>query len=307
MICPRIGIRLVTSMKSKANLHGGFKKPSRIFFWGPVSWLWFLFKGAYRHARIHRIITRALGPQYTRNRNQIEIDITYRCNLKCLNCNRSTTRAPQMLDINIDAIHAFIYETKSRGIRWRRIRVLGGEPTLHPHFHEIINLLRSYRESNRACSIEIVTNGYGEEVNVALSSLPDDIWIENSRKTPGPQRNFRPFSCAPIDDNRYAHASFANGCQIMSACGMGLTPLGYFPCAIAGGIDRIVQDKWGRQSLPDESDDMSDILLNACRLCGRFKDGHYIPEKLREPLTKEAVSPTWNDLYAKWEKGRGEK
>jgi hypothetical protein len=292
-------------MRAEHQPQGGFRKAPRFLKWGPAERAWFAARRRYRDLRVHRIATRALGPQYTRSRNRIEIDITYRCNLGCLNCNRSIARAPENLDIPVSAIEGFVEQSLRRGVRWHRIRVLGGEPTLHPQFIEIVSVLRSYRQSWVPCSIEVVTNGNGKHVNAVLAELPKDIWLENSRKVPGWQPKFRPFSDAPIDDEHYACASFVNGCEIMSVCGMGLTPLGYYPCALAGGIDRIVGGGWGRSALPGKSDDMLDIANKSCRLCGRFKDGHYIPQNLYELLTEEVISPTWQRLYDEWKQRNG--
>ena len=50
---------------------------------------------------------------------------------------------------------------------------------------------------------------YGPEVNRRLARLPSDIWIENSRKKPGYQAEFRPFSAAPADDASYSRVPFA--------------------------------------------------------------------------------------------------
>jgi sulfatase maturation enzyme AslB (radical SAM superfamily) len=38
------------------------------------------------------------------NLNQIEIDITYECNLKCINCNRSSTQAPIKEGMTLDKL-----------------------------------------------------------------------------------------------------------------------------------------------------------------------------------------------------------
>jgi len=280
---------------------GGFPKRNRLLRRKPIAKLWYYIKGKYRFIRVGPLMTRLFGSQYKRSRNQIEIDITYRCNLSCANCNRSIARAPENLDISIDTIAEFVQVSLQKKIHWRRIRVLGGEPTLHPQFMEIIDLLRSYRDNGFLCSIEVVTNGYGSFVNRKLKELPDDFWIENSRKETGYQPGFRPFSMAPVDDPDYSQACFKNGCEIISVCGMGLTPLGYYPCALAGGIDRIRGQHGGRSNLPDSDDDMEDILEWACRLCGRFKDGHHIPKELVPLLQIELISPSWERLYREWD------
>ncbi|MFE8598745.1 radical SAM protein [Archangium violaceum] len=261
---------------------------------------WYRLRGWWRHLRISRGLTRVLGPQYHRSRERIEIDITYLCNLRCFNCNRSVRQAPEALHLPLATITAFVDQSIVRGKRWRRIRVLGGEPTLHPTFFEIIEELRRYRQTYPECLIEVVTNGHGEAVQSRLAQLPADIWIENSAKTGEVQPAFGPFNLAPVDDTAYRHADFRNGCAIMRDCGMGLTPLGYFPCAVAGGIARITGEGGGRSELPTDEDDMTELVERLCKLCGRFRDGHYVPTNLRPALLEERMSPTWIALYRAW-------
>lgn len=273
--------------------------------WKSFGRIWFALRAMWRRLRVSRALTRLLGPQYRRSRDRIEIDITYACNLHCYNCNRSVRQAPEALHMPLDTVRRFVDESIAAGKRWKRIRVLGGEPTVHPEFFEILAELRRYRAWHTPCVIEVVTNGHGDFVNAQIKQIGNDIWIENSAKEGVVQAGFRPFNLAPTDDPHYRGASFKNGCAIIHDCGMGLTPMGYYPCAIAGGIDRITQDGTGRHSLPDDRDDMAEALERFCRLCGRFQDGHYVPKNLREPLTEELVSPTWQRLYADWNARKG--
>lgn len=254
----------------------------------------------WRKIRISRIITSLFGAQYKRSRDLIEIDITYRCNLKCYNCNRSTRQAPSNLDISIDQINQFVNESIEKGIIWKRIRILGGEPTLHPHFLEIIKSLERYLSFNHDSELQVVTNGFDEKTNKILNNLPDHIWIENSRKSTPRQLSFAPFNVAPRDLRAYKNTDYSNGCAILEDCGMGLTPQGYYPCAISGGIDRIMIKNIGYTSCPDVNDDMKYLLEEFCQYCGRFTDGHYIPKNMRPQLEGEFISESWSILYTKW-------
>jgi hypothetical protein len=202
--------------------------------------------------------------------------------------------------MDVGQLRYWVDEWLTRRQRWQRIRILGGEPTLHPQFKAIIAEVERYRAWNGECVIEVVSNGYGEHVQKVLADLPSHIWIENSNKTSQIQPNFGPFNLAPCDDGAYQHADYRNGCAIMDECGMGLTPLGYYPCAVAGGIDRITRDGLGYASLPQAEDDMIDSVVAACALCGRFRDGHYVPKNLRPDLLNAPVSPTWLRLYGQW-------
>lgn len=278
--------------------------PRWVWAWRVLYW----FKALWRHLRITRIMTRLAGPQYVRSRDLIEIDITYLCNLHCLNCNRSVSQAREDMHMPIGMVSAFVDETIAKAKRWRRIRVLGGEPTLHPQFHQVIAELRRYRAWHPECIVEVVSNGYGPHVSRLLGELPADIMIDNTAKSSRVQPHFGPFNLAPADDIVYALTDYSNACAIARDCGMGLTPMGYYPCAVAGGIDRILGANLGAQSLPADDDDMLEMAQRFCRLCGRFRDGHFVPRVLRPVLDTERVSPTWKALYERWHvaKERGE-
>lgn len=262
--------------------------------------VWYRIKGRYRKFRISEKATRLLGPQYTRSRDAIEIDITYACNLRCKNCNRSITQAPDKEHIPLKMIRDFVHDSILKHKRWRTIRVLGGEPTLHPQFLELIHELRAYRKFEPRCIIQVVTNGHGKAVKAILKKIPPDVLIENSEKDGNVQPAFGPFNLAPADDPAFRSADYANGCSIMKECGMGLTPSGYYQCAVAGGIDRLIGRRYGRSNLPDDSDDMLELSKNLCRLCGHFRDGHMIPPQLRPPLLDEPMSGTWVKIYTDW-------
>lgn len=267
-----------------------------------INKLAFWLLGIWRWIRVQCPVTRLLGYQYTPAQDLIEIDLTYLCNLRCFNCNRSSAQAPEAHHINKSQISDFVEQSINEGRQWQRVRVLGGEPTLHPDFLEIITILKKLKRTNQDTRIEVVTNGYGKQVNTMLKELPPDIWIENSAKSDNIQPGFGPFNLAPIDDKRYKFADYKNGCDIATSCGVGLTPQGYYPCAVAGGIDRVQGLKRGRTSLPAPNDDMRDLMEETCRLCGRFRDGHYIPTKLRKPLEEQKTSKSWDIIYTDWER-----
>lgn len=263
----------------------------------PLMKAWYWLRAGYRQVRVSGTVTRLLGPQYHRSRDRIEIDITYACNLRCLNCNRSVSQAPEKLQISLGTIKRFVSESIARNKRWKTIRILGGEPTLHPDFLRIIDELLKYRRWQLGCVIEVVSNGHGKAVNSTLKKIPSDVRIENTSKTGNVQPAFGPFNLAPVDDPSFRSADYSNGCAIMEECGMGLTPLGYYPCAVAGGIDRIAGNQLGYADLPSDDDDMAEMNEKLCRLCGHFRDGHCVPQSLRAPLLGQPMSVTWLRLY----------
>lgn len=278
----------------------GWRMPRVSARWLPFWRVCYAVLAAWRRVRVTPALTHVLGPQYKRSRDLLEIDITYTCNLGCLNCNRSIGHAAEALHLDVALLRRHVDSWIAEAKRWRRIRVLGGEPTLHPEFEAIIDELRRYREWHPDCIVEVVTNGLGKVVNEKLAHLPDDVWIDNSQKSGPINPDFRPFTTAPVDDPGLRGADARNACAVTRDCGMGLTPSGYYPCAVAGGIDRILGEGLGQSTLPSDDDDMLDAAGRLCSLCGRFRDGHFIPRLLRAPLVTEDVSPTWTRMYADW-------
>ncbi|GLR68645.1 hypothetical protein GCM10010909_33270 [Acidocella aquatica] len=257
-------------------------------------------KSFYRAMRITRPMTWILGPQYRAAMDLIEIDLTYLCNLKCNNCNRSSAQAPEARHLSLDQLKEFVTKSLHQGRGWRRIRLLGGEPTLHPHFHEAIAVLEPLRARTPGLLIEVVTNGYGDKVKQALRKLPPHVAVENSQKSGPMQPHFGAFNKAPQDSWWHRLVDYRNGCEIVRSCGMGLTPTGYYHCAVAGGIDRVTGEGLGRTSLPAADDEMRDLMDRTCRLCGRFRDGHFIPFNFRKPLLVQQTSRSWKRIYGAW-------
>jgi len=262
-------------------------------------------RAAWRRVRINRWVTSVLGPQYRRSRDAIEIDLTWACNLKCLNCNRSVRQAPTGERMTLAQVQAFIDESRQSGLTWRKVRLVGGEPTLHPEFEAIVDLLCAWRDKlGGVMDIQVSTNGHGDVVRDVLARIRGGVTIDDSAKEGNVQPHFGDFNVAPRDLSEYQSADYRNACWVAEGCGMGLTPYGYYPCAVAGGIDRVLGLGLGRKRLPMLNDDMLDEAAALCQWCGRFKTGHFVPRNLRPPLLEERMSPSWIEAYAKWRERR---
>lgn len=247
---------------------------------------------AWQFIRSQRAVTRRLGRPFQVSRRFVEIDITYRCNLSCANCNRSCTQAPCDMEMSLEAIDAFLGESVTANVQWERVRLLGGEPTLHRRFFEVIERFSAYRKAhNPGMRLVVCTNGTGEKVRRTLYGLPPAVVVKNTFKGAG-QPLFRPFNRAPVDSFWHRFSDFSSGCRILEECGLGLTPQGYYACAICGGIDRVFGFELGRPRLPAPGDTMLEQLSVFCPLCGHF--GFSWPTRRRK------VSPVWKKAYEKW-------
>jgi hypothetical protein len=257
-----------------------------------------LFLDAFQHVRAQSFISNSFGKCFLPSREYVEIDITYKCNLNCINCNRSCTQAPSNIEMPLSKIEAFLKQSVEEKILWKRIRLLGGEPTLHTRIFDITDLLIAYKERyNPSVRLVLCTNFYGKKVRRTIEKIPKPFAIKSTLKSS--QVNlFKPFNVAPVDTiyNRFSDYTF--GCRIIKDCGLGLTPSGYYMCGIAGGIDRIFQYNMGRKKIPDKSDSLSDQMAAFCCLCGHF--GFHWPTR------KIIMSKTWRLAYSRyWSKARG--
>jgi len=248
-----------------------------------------LLLDAYQFVRAQSPISMCFGKQFVPSRQFAEIDVTYKCNLKCFNCNRSCTQASSSLEMPVSQIEAFLQQSVEEKIAWRRIRLLGGEPTLHSRFFDIIDLLTDYQHvHNPSVKLVIGTNYFGKQVQQVLENLPDTIFIKSTLKS-SRMNLFKPFNLAPVDTWYNRFSDYSCGCRIIEDCGLGVTPSGYYMCAIAGGIDRIFQYSMGRKTIPDEADDLSDQMKAFCRLCGHFG--------FQWPTRRTRLSKTWRLAY----------
>lgn len=253
----------------------------------------------YLFIRCQKPLVRLFGYCYTPSRELIEIDLTYRCNLACNNCNRSLGigQAKSAESISLEQIRRFVAESVEQGFRWKRIKLLGGEPTLHPQFLEILAVLRDYRDrASPATRIQVWSNGAGARVQRVLDQVPADVRIINTSKVKGVSPLFNSFNLAPMDSPLFRFADFANGCSIIEKCGVGLTPYGYYPCAIAGGIDRIIGLDKGEKRLDAAYPAMRGQLDSFCRYCGHFR--------LSWSTTEQVTSPAWQIAYETYRKSR---
>ena len=244
------------------------------------------------------------------NLNQIEIDITYECNLKCINCNRSSTQAPIKEGMSVEQIENFVSQSIELNKKWKLINLLGGEPSIHKDFLQIVNLiLNEYIDKHSPETIlQVTSNGFGELVQERLSKLPkhekliiDYASFKDERIVP----YFSPFNDAPIDKLGGSEKEYHKGCWVTSYCGIGLNQMGYYPCGVAGGIDRVFQFNLGVQSLKNVDESIAKYLDTFCRFCGNFSDyeknfGNFIPRNEKAALTKPVISESWKKAYKKY-------
>ncbi len=246
------------------------------------------------------------------NQQKIEIDITYKCNLKCIGCNRSSAQVlSNNDDMSINQIKQFIRESIELKKKWKLINILGGEPTMHSKFEQIVKaILTDYIDSYSSSTIlQITTNYYSEKSRNIIEKLPKHKNLAINYHSFKKSNNiiyFSPFNDAPIDTIKFTKADYRKGCWVTSYCGIGFNKYGYYPCGVAGGIDRILGKNIGLKSLYDlDNNVLKSLMEDFCQYCGNFTDyhknyGNFISRHNKAPFHKNVVSKTWVKLYANY-------
>lgn len=96
----------------------------------------------------------------------LELHILDHCNLNCAGCDHYCPLVTEEKFIDIEEFTEDIKEL-SKKIDFKIIRLMGGEPLLHPHVNKFIEVTRKYYPSN---DIRIVSNG------ILIPAMKQDFW-----------------------------------------------------------------------------------------------------------------------------------
>ena len=161
----------------------------------------------------------------------MELNITLQCNLACPNCNRLCNIYRNRTEhMSIDQIKKFIEQAKAGG-GVNKLKVLGGEPLLHPQFVEIYDLLCSAAKDKVINSIKIESNKTIAQPKVEHYKFV--CWKGRGQR----KKKHQPFVWSPRD------LGFETGpqprCPQITKCGYSLDKYGYLPCSLAIMITRL--------------------------------------------------------------------
>lgn len=217
--------------------------------------------------------------------NNVQLEITTVCNLGCFNCDRNCGIAPSTDYMTVDQVATFVNESLKLKHEWKRIDIIGGEPTLHKDLFAILAIVKVYKDVYRDCVVRLSTNGYGDQVNSVIPKIPTWVVVRNSSKE-SKVNEFEAYNCAPIDKEEKTF----NSCSIPWRCGIGLTKYGYFPCGAGASLCRVFGFDIGVKSLVDLTiERLHNQISRICRYCGHSN----VPSK--HIVTEKEISPSWEE------------
>lgn len=177
---------------------------------------------------------------------QVELNVTLACQSRCACCDRLCDLFPKRTDhMTVEQVNAFVTDAKQHG-GVTKVRVLGGEPTLHPQIDEVLNILTVAIVEGVIGAIEINTNTLvrGWKEIRSRHSQPGIRWD----KSPVKRKNHLPFLWSPRD----LGFKTMGPCRHPVQCGFSLDVRGWLPCSPTIAISRAFYDgKHYRQEFPD--------------------------------------------------------
>ncbi|WP_187355116.1 radical SAM protein ['Paenibacillus yunnanensis' Narsing Rao et al. 2020] len=208
---------------------------------------------------------------------KLEIDITHNCTLQCFNCDRglSLLQGNKNTTMELAQIKRFVDQSISCGQPWEQIRIMGGEPTIHHEFNEIIHIMYEYkREYNPSLRLIVSSNGYTAYTKRKLLWLEEnypDIIIENTNKVDNYQQGFNLIHYAVCDIHNNPNYEY-KGCWTTEACAISLNASGFYCCAVGGAIDKFFKYNIGIKDLAEVNvENLSKMFNPLCSKCGRYQ------------------------------------
>jgi organic radical activating enzyme len=208
------------------------------------------------------------GPLRIGETRHLNIDLTYSCNMACVNCNRlSNVKNKPIANLTYAQIKNHIKDWIKNRHEFRSIMISGGEPTVHPEFLKIVSLLAKFCELKNIW-IGLLTNG-GKTFQALKDQIPKNVEIVNSAKTNNNPRHFK-FTIAPIDFNAYDPEN--NPCRESLHCGRTLNKNGYFVCPSAGAIDNFLNLNLAVSGSIRETteENLREKAKDICKYCGTY-------------------------------------
>jgi len=208
--------------------------------------------------------------------NVIELDITQRCNLMCNNCTRRCDLFKGLgHDIDKKGISQFIQDSLDCNHQWARIFVMGGEPTLHPQYRQIMEMLDQHvKNYDPSCQVILVSNCLTLDSRKKLDQLESSGFLVRRSPKTTPDNKFWTVNVAPIDFEEFAGVDFGVGCSQQVKCGLHRSVNGlYYGCSIAGGIDEVFDLGTGTYFLQEVLNPIGrrNQFVKTCGYCGRFR------------------------------------
>ncbi len=239
-------------------------------------------------------------------RIRAELNGNSSCDAKCPSCNRGLGDIAQSHWhanpdlISTDQINEFVQQlrdAKNQGrLTMGRLKWVGGQPTMHPHFREIFWILAAAADEGLIEAIKISHNCVTEIPSWARH--PKVFWC----KSPISRKKHTPITWSPVD----LGIPTKLGCSMLTRCGASLSKDGWLPCSAAIFITKVFDlEHLYKKEIPSEPWGLEEL----CPHCIHSMPKEWVDQYFREHKGLEKVEPTatWRKALAEFEERKGVK
>lgn len=163
------------------------------------------------------------------------ISATYRCNQKCLHCNRYL-REVEWPDSDVavqDVVEAGA-KIRAAGIIVNKVRITGGEPTLHP---DLAGICKAVNETWRTERQTVVLTNHTLPLPDLTGTKARYSWGSDTPKN----ELHRPWTISPADLGLKPVVGYnGKACWVQRGCGRLFDRYGFGPCVLAGAMGRVL-------------------------------------------------------------------
>jgi hypothetical protein len=241
---------------------------------------------------------------WTPNLHQIELCLTYWCNVQCDNCSNLCSQAPCSFgDLPVEKVDEFVAQSINCGHQWKLITLHGGEPILHKNIDDILMILTVYKKKyNPGVVLSLLSNGNSEKTIERLDYFKKNypIVLGISEKVKKNQRgDGTPIPYVPVNESpKDLGIPHDQGCFQTEQCGICLNYLGYFECSPAAAAARV----FNYRPLAGE---VAGLTVPGLQEGFKVHCGHCgfsAPDRKR--VIKQSSTKTWIKAFAEYNKKR---
>lgn len=225
-------------------------------------------------------------------RINLEMNLTTRCQLQCVNCNRLCHVYPdrgEEEDMSIEQIQRFIGQLRESPVKVKRLKLLGGEPLLVPHFAEVYGLLAAAVDEGFIRNIKIESNHVLPKPDVA--DHPHIRWAGK----PQHRKRHLPVLWSPRDMGHETKGP----CSMPRICGPSLDAYGYSLCSVCVMMFRLFdREDLYRDEFPGNwHEDFAEAIEVMCPQCiwsmpQKWCEAHAYPLN-DTPQEAQNATPSW--------------
>ena len=219
----------------------------------------------------------------------IQIEVTNSCSLQCSQCTRFVGHHKKPFFMDLAMVEKAIKSLKGFT---KAIGIMGGEPTLHPQFKEICELVRKLIPNRRQRSLW--TNGFKWHEYKAIidKTFDPEMIIYNDHKDMEVGKH-QPLLIAAeeIIDDRELMWRLIGNCWVQWRWAASITPKGGFFCEVAAALDQLFDGPGGYALKKDWwNKNPNEFMDQVKRYCPRCS-GAIPMERVSSHVGYDLVSP----------------